>query len=152
MIIEFKPSISVIREEPSERLVLNMPEHCANFWRATIEKLPIYDENKEMLVVVALDTKYAVKGYNIVSIGSINESIAHPREIFRPLIAIAAHSFLLFHNHPSGDPEASRADIAITKRVRDAADILGIKMLDHIIIGSPNFGRGYYSFNEAGLL
>ncbi|MFZ3377046.1 MAG: JAB domain-containing protein [Chthoniobacterales bacterium] len=67
--------------------------------------------------------------------GSLNESIAHPREIFRAAIATGAHAMVLLHNHPSGYPQPSAADRCLTQRLRDAADLLQIKLLDHIIVG-----------------
>ncbi|RYD84277.1 MAG: JAB domain-containing protein, partial [Verrucomicrobiaceae bacterium] len=97
--------------------------------------------------VLALNTKYHIKGVNLVSIGSLNESVAHPREIFRPLIALAAYAFVLVHNHPSGDTTPSEADRRLTARIHEGAKLLQIQMLDHIIIGESHF-----SFREAGLL
>ena len=88
-----------------------------------------------------------------VSKGTLNESLAHPREIFFPVIARAAHSFILVHNHPSGDPQPSEADLRLTRRISEAARILQIQLLDHVIIGQPMNGRqGYFSFKEAGTI
>lgn len=85
--------------------------------------------------------------------GSLNESIAHPREIFRPAIAAAAYAVIVVHNHPSGDPAPSTADHSLTRRLADAAELLQIKLLDHVIIGAPADGREpYFSFKEAGVL
>jgi len=77
----------------------------------------------------------------------LNESLAHPREIFRPAILHSAYAFVLVHNHPSGDAKPSEADLRVTKRVAAAAQILQINFLDHVIVG-----RGFFSFQEAGLL
>ena len=79
--------------------------------------------------------------------GTVNESLARPREIFRPAIIHSAYAFVLVHNHPSGAAKPSEADLRITKRVVAAAQILQINFLDHVIVG-----RGFFSFQEAGLL
>jgi DNA repair protein RadC len=82
-----------------------------------------------------------------------NESLAHPRDIFRPVISLSAHSFILVHNHPSGDVTPWEADTRLTRRVAEAARILQIQLLDHVIVGHPLANReGYFSFKEAGIL
>ena len=89
----------------------------------------------------------------MVSIGSMNESIAHPREIFRPVVATGAYGIILLHNHPSGDPSPSEADTRLTRRLAEAASILQVGLLDHVIVGAPTENRpGYFSFKEAGIL
>ncbi|MHA3771617.1 JAB domain-containing protein [Verrucomicrobiota bacterium sgz303538] len=126
---------------------LDTPEVVAVYYRNHISSAPQYDPEKEHLHVLALNTKYQIKGVNLVSVGSLNESVAHPREIFRPLIALAAYAFILVHNHPSGDATPSEADRRLTMRVNDAAKLLQIQMLDHVVMGETHF-----SFREAGLL
>lgn len=91
--------------------------------------------DREHFVVVMLDVKNRVIGLNTVSIGTLNSSLAHPREIFKPAVLCNAAGVILSHNHPSGESAPSDADIAITKRITKAGDILGINVLDHIIIG-----------------
>jgi DNA repair protein RadC len=89
----------------------------------------------------------------IVSVGSLSESIAHPREILRPALIHSAYGFILSHNHPSGDPAASEADRRLTRRIHEAADLLRINLIDHIIVGTPEEGRQpYFSFKENNLL
>jgi DNA repair protein RadC len=89
----------------------------------------------------------------IVSVGSLNESIAHPREILRPALIHSAYGFILAHNHPSGDPAASDADRRLTRRIHEAAELLRINLIDHIIVGAPEEGRQpYFSFKENNLL
>jgi DNA repair protein RadC len=100
-----------------------------------------------------MDTKQRLITLIDVSKGTLNEAPAHPREIFFPVIAHAAHSFVLVHNHPSGDPDPSEADIRLTRRINEAARILQIQLLDHVVIGQPISGRqGYFSFKEAGII
>jgi DNA repair protein RadC len=83
----------------------------------------------------------------------VNESIAHPREIFRPAVIASAYAVIVVHNHPSGDPSPSQADHSLTRRLAEAAELMQIKLLDHIIIGSQsNHSHGYFSFKEAGVL
>ena len=109
---------------------------------------------KESLRVLLLDTKFHLLRIEEVSLGSLNESIAHPREIFRPALIYSAYAVILAHNHPSGDPTPSESDRRMTQRLRQAAELLQIKLLDHIIIGAPgpNGQAAYSSFREFGLL
>ena len=108
---------------------------------------------KEQVVVAVLDTRLRHIGTEIVSIGTVNESSAHPREIFRPVITRGGYSFILIHNHPSGDPSPSRADEIVTRKLVDASKFMQIEMLDHLIIGRAAEGRlPYFSFREAGLV
>ena len=88
-----------------------------------------------------------------VSQGSVNESLAHPREVFKPAIVLSAYSFILVHNHPSGDPSPSEADLRLTRRILEGSRILQINLVDHVIIGSPAAGRSsYFSFKEGGVI
>jgi len=108
---------------------------------------------KESLRVLLLDTRYNLLRIEEISVGSLNESIAHPREVFRPALIYAAFAIIVVHNHPSGDPAPSEADRRLTRRMAEAAQLLQIKLLDHVIIGSPGEGRlPYFSFKESGIL
>lgn len=109
--------------------------------------------HRESLRVILLDTRYHLIRVEQISLGSMNESIAHPREVFRPAFLSSAHAIIVVHNHPSGDPSPSQADHSLTRRLAEAAALMQIKLLDHIIIGAPADGRlPYYSFREAGIL
>ena len=109
--------------------------------------------SRESLRVVLLDTKLQFMRTVEVSNGSLNESTAHPREIFRPAITYAAFAIILVHNHPSGDPAPSDADRRLTVRLAEAARLLQIQLFDHIIIGTADNGRQpYFSFREMGML
>jgi DNA repair protein RadC len=103
---------------------------------------------REHFRAVLLDTKNKVMGIEEISIGSLNTSLVHPREVFRPAIRKSCASIILIHNHPSGDPTPSREDLDVTKRLCDAGKLIGIEVLDHIIIGDGKFT----SFREKGLL
>lgn len=110
----------------------------------------------ESLRVILLDTRYRlirVHPIQEVSTGSVNESIAHPRDIFRPAVISSAYAVIVVHNHPSGDASPSQTDHGLTRRLSEAAELMQIKLLDHIIIGAPSEGSpGYFSFKEAGVL
>ena len=109
--------------------------------------------HRESLRVVLLDTKLHLLRVEEISLGSVNESIAHPREIFRPAIIYSAYAIILAHNHPSGDPTPSEADRRLTVRLAEAARLLQIRLYDHVIIGTADNGRQpWFSFREGGLL
>jgi DNA repair protein RadC len=109
--------------------------------------------HKESLRVILLDTRYHLLRMEEISRGSVNESIAHPRDVFRPAVISSAYAVIVVHNHPSGDPSPSQSDHSLTRRLAEAAELLQIKLLDHIIIGAPAEGRlPYFSFKEAGVL
>ena len=109
--------------------------------------------SRESLRVVLLDTQLQFMRTEEVSNGSLNESVAHPREIFRPAFTYAAFAIILVHNHPSGDPAPSDADRRLTARLAEAARLLQIQLFDHIIIGTADNGRRpYFSFREMGML
>ena len=109
--------------------------------------------HKESLRVILLDTRYHLIRVEEVSIGSVNESIAHPRDVFRPAVVSSAYAVIVVHNHPSGDASPSQTDHSLTRRLAEAAELLQIKLLDHIIIGAPSQqSPGYFSFKEAGVL
>lgn len=108
---------------------------------------------QEKLCVVLLNARLCMEGMVEVSAGTVNETMAHPRDIMHPVISRNSYAFFVMHNHPSGDPSPSRNDIAFTTRVADASKLMQIRFLDHVIIGKPAEGRqGYFSFKEGGLL
>jgi DNA repair protein RadC len=109
--------------------------------------------HKESLRIILLDTRYSLIKSEEVSLGSVNESIAHPRDVFRPALVASAYAVIVVHNHPSGDPSPSQSDHSLTRRLAEAAELLQIKLLDHVIVGAPAEGRQpYFSFKEAGVL
>jgi DNA repair protein RadC len=108
---------------------------------------------RESLRSVLLDTKLQLIRVEEISLGSLNESTAHPREIFRPALLYSAYGIIIVHNHPSGDPSPSEADRRLTQKLRGVAELLNIIFLDHVILGNPEGGRTpWFSFREAGLL
>lgn len=102
---------------------------------------------KEEFRVVMLNTRNHVMGIDTASVGDLNSSIVHPREIFKEPIKRAAAAIILVHNHPSGDPNPSEEDVRVTRRLREAGRLLGIDVLDHLIVGD----NSYFSFKERGL-
>lgn len=104
-------------------------------------------ETKEYFISLILDGKNRIVATEIVSVGSLNQSIVHPREVFKTALLSSAAAIVLIHNHPTGDPTPSREDLEITRRLREAGDLLGVKVLDHIIIGET-----YLSFVSQGYI
>lgn len=102
----------------------------------------------ESFYVVLLDGVHQIQSVKLVSVGLTNRTLAHPREVYRPAIIASATAIIVSHNHPSGCNQASPDDIELTRRLRDAGDILGIPLLDHLIISKT----GFFSFTEGGLL
>jgi len=108
----------------------------------------LMQETKEYFLTLHLDGKNRISCLDVVSIGSLNQSIVHPREVFKTALLSSAAAIILVHKHPTGDPAPSSEDIAITRHLKEAGEILGIKILDHIIVGDGQ----YLSFVERGLL
>ncbi len=98
----------------------------------------------EVVMVLLLDVRKRIFHREIIAVGTLTEVLLHPREIFHPAIRRMAHSIILVHNHPSGDPTPSKRDIEVTRVVEEAGRLLGISLLDHLIIAK----RGYFSFLE----
>ena len=109
--------------------------------------------NRESLRALLLDTKFQLIRIEEISLGSLNESVAHPREIYRPALIHSAYAIIMVHNHPSGDPTPSKADKLLTKKLVEVGETLQIALADHIIIGGMQAGKpSYYSFKEAGVI
>lgn len=105
-------------------------------------------ETKEMFITLHLDGKNRIICMDLVSVGSLNQSIVHPREVYKTALLSSAAAIMCIHQHPTGDPTPSSEDISITRRLKEAGEIMGIKLLDHIIVGDGE----YISFVERGLL
>lgn len=95
--------------------------------------------DRESFFVLALDGKHALVREHCVSIGSLNSSLVHPREVFRPAIQVAAAAVICAHNHPSGDPEPSAEDLVVTRRLVECGKLVGIPLLDHVILGEGRY-------------
>lgn len=122
---------------------LDSPKLVADYLRRSIGR-----EKKEHFVALCLDAKNNLIKVSSVSTGTLNESLVHPREVFKEAVDAHSSQIIVGHNHPSGDTKPSRADILLTKRLVSAGTILGIEVLDHIIVSRS----GFYSLREANLL
>lgn len=137
-----------LARETASRLKIDNPEIVRELLGAEMRAL-----QRESLRVLLLDTKYHLLRVEEISLGSLNESIAHPREIFKPALIYSAFAVIVVHNHPSGDPTPSQADHQLTRRLAEAAKLLQVSLLDHIVLGAPQAdGKpDYFSFKEAGV-
>lgn len=135
--------LHLVREAdyPYELSSLTCAAVAARFFRPLFEGI-----DREQMAAAFLDAKHRVIGVGIVSIGSLTASIVHPREVFKPAVLSNANAVLICHNHPSGVPEPSPEDISLTSRLSQAGDILGIRLLDHVILGDDS----HYSFVDGG--
>lgn len=140
----------VLAEEGSNATIFESADTVARHFRPHIAGSEI-----ERFWVLCLDRKNRLLKRVEVTKGTATNCLAHPREVFREAIRLSAAGIIAVHNHPSGDPAPSRADIQVTRQLRESAKVIGIDLLDHIIVGhrphDPQ-GLGYYSFNEAGLI
>jgi len=139
---------SRLSKERLKTLPLDSPELIYDHFAHQMNNLPT-----ETALVVTVNSRLQHTSTSTVSIGSVNETSAHPREILRPVITRNAYAFILLHNHPSGDPTPSKADFPITENLIKAAEIMQIRFLDHMIIGRPSLGReAFFSFRSAGTI
>jgi DNA repair protein RadC len=131
-----------LEDEPS-RYELTNPQSVVKAVRASIQ-----DKAKEHFKLVLLNVRNTILDISTISIGTVNASLVHPREVFKKAIAHGASSVVLAHNHPSGNPEPSEDDVRLTQRLVEAGRLLGIEVLDHIVVTTKDF----VSFKERGLL
>ena len=122
------------REQIPEKIVMNSSKAVADYLQKFIGL-----EKKEHFVMLSIDARNNLIKISDISVGSLNASIVHPREVFKEAIQASAAQIIIAHNHPSGDPEASPEDVALTRRLAEAAKIIGIELLDHIIVTKDNF-------------
>ena len=137
---------AILKAYPKERYTraqLNSPQIVAEMFMNDLQDLP-----EEHFYIALLDTKCCLIETKLISKGILSASSVHPREVFRSAIAKPCYTVLALHNHPSGDPTPSEADILLTKRLRKSGEIIGIHLMDHVIIGK---GR-YVSLKEEGYL
>jgi DNA repair protein RadC len=147
--------VVVLRDASSIPPLGDTPERVADFLRAIWESDPAFDNSVETLWVVFLNTRRKITGCQKVLDGTADTLLTHPREVFKPAIVMGAAAVVLAHNHPSGDPTPSKADIRTTGDVKRAGEILKIELLDHLIVipnGTACEGRRYCSLRELGCL
>jgi DNA repair protein RadC len=138
--VEFGKRLGRVRNPG--RPVISSPADVDGLLRGRIANL-----DRESFVAVLLNTKNEVIECPTISVGTLSASLVHPREVFKPAIRASAASVVLAHNHPSGRVEPSREDREVTRRLAGAAEIIGIEVLDHVILGD-----GYFSMKEHGML
>ncbi|MBL9188416.1 MAG: JAB domain-containing protein [Opitutaceae bacterium] len=134
-----------------EEVRLDKPAKVADYLRSAFEKNPM----QEAFYCVHLDRKNHPLGRQLITLGTATSTLVSPKEVFRGAILSGAVAIVVAHNHPSGDPGPSQADLSVTRALREAARILEIELLDHVVVGdakSDPQGRGYFSFEEAGHL
>jgi DNA repair protein RadC len=139
--------IALVRE-PGVRLA-ERPQFRAPDVAAPMLAQYIGETDREVFVIAMLTIRHRVLGLHTVSIGCLTSSLVHPREVFKPAILAGSAAIIAAHNHPSGDPEPSAEDTALTRRIASAGTILGIELLDHLILGEA--GR-FVSLRERGVL
>jgi DNA repair protein RadC len=139
--------IITLRECATEPEMVDAPEKIAAYWRTHIQ--PNIDGTREHLVVFLLNVRCRLIGHELIGMGTLNSVLLASRDIFRLAIMQAAHSVVIAHNHPSGDPEPSPEDVRGTRAMVRAGQVLGIELMDHVVIG---FGGKFASLKALGLL
>jgi len=135
---------------PEQMQICEQPQNVADYWRRHIATHSYFNPDCECLVVLLLNTRRRVKGHHLVTIGTMDTLLTHPREIFSVAVTMKAAFIVLVHNHPSGDPTPSEADIKITRDLIRAGQLMKIEITDHVIMGAnPNFcslrSLGYFA-------
>ncbi len=143
---EFK--VTALREcpVPEELLVCDTPEKVAEYWRLHVATTPHFSPDCECLVVLLVNTRRRVRGHQLLSIGTMDTLLVDPRIVFRAAVIAGAAAVILVHNHPSGDPTPSEADIKVTRDLIRAGQILKVEVLDHVIVGA----NAHYSLRQSG--
>ncbi len=146
--------IQTVREcpVPADLQMCETPDKAAEYWRSQVVSHPCYNPDVESLVVLLLNTRRRLQGHVLVSTGTLDTLLVHPREVFRPPIIAAAAAIVLMHNHPSGDASPSEADIKVTRDLIRAGQLLKIELLDHVIVGQPGVSgpEGFTSLRAMG--
>lgn len=147
---EFK--VLRLREVAESKPLCDTPQAAAAFWRAAVPSAQWFDPDRECLVVFTLDTRRRITGFYLASIGTLDTILCRIGELFKPAILLAAASIIIAHNHPSGDPTPSEADIKITRDLIRAGQLLKIEVADHLVIGekSADRERDFCSLRELG--
>lgn len=124
---------------PESMQLCDTPEKAFEYWNMHISQHPYFNPEAECLFVLLLNTRRRVKGHHLVSIGTLDTVVIHPREVFRVAILAAASAIVCMHNHPSGEAMPSDPDIAATRQLARAGQLLRIELLDHVIVGLNQF-------------
>lgn len=132
---------------PETLATCEQPELAARYWREHVTTHPAFNGEVECFVTLLLNARRRIKGHVLISTGTLDTILVHPREVFRPAIIGAASAVVLMHNHPSGDASPSEADIRATRDMIRAGQLLKIEVLDHVIIGA---GETFSSLRTLG--
>jgi DNA repair protein RadC len=129
---------------------LDHPQAIADLW-PMISGTPDFRDGQENVVVIYLNTRRGYLGHSVVSVGTVDQCTVHPREVFRGAVMANAHAIILIHNHPSGNPSPSEADIRVTRDIKRAGELMKIELLDHVVMGTKCEGnKGWASLRELG--
>src|SRR5262245_13512532 len=123
---------------PENMILCETPDQAAAYWRLQMPQNPYFNAECECFTVLLLNTCRRIKAHQLVSFGTHDTLLVHPLSVFRLAVITCAPAVILMHNHPSGDPTPSEADIKVTRDLIRAGQLLKIEVLDHVIIGSPN--------------
>lgn len=123
---------------PGDMALCDTPGKAADYWRLNVASNPYFNPDCECFVILMLNTRRRVKGHQLLTIGTMDTLLVHPREVFRAAIIAASAAVVLMHNHPSGEPAPSEADIKVTRDLIRAGQLLKIEVLDHVIMGNPD--------------
>lgn len=147
---EFK--VLRMQEAPEANAVADNPERCITYLREQLANSPAFNSDVESLMVIFLNTRRRPIGWQIISTGTLDTLLVHPREVFKPACVMNASAIVLAHNHPSGDPAPSEADIKVTRDLIRAGQLMKIDVLDHVILGkaTPERAKDYASLRELG--
>jgi DNA repair protein RadC len=121
---------------PEEMQLCDTSERAAGYWRTHVATHSRFNPDCECLVILILNTRKRVKGHQLLSIGTMDTILVHPREVFRVAILAGAAALVAMHNHPSGEPTPSEADIKVTRDLIRAGQLVKIELLDHVIMGA----------------
>ncbi|CAB4162730.1 RadC DNA repair proteins [uncultured Caudovirales phage] len=147
--------VSTLRAKVAFYGAIDSSENLARFWRDVVAQEADHETDRESLVVVCLDSRLKPFSWARVSLGSSNQTTAEIRDILRPVLVTGATGFAMLHNHPSGDVSPSRADISVTRKVQEAAMLMGLNFADHVIVSDTEPGPdqpSIFSLREHGMI
>jgi DNA repair protein RadC len=122
---------------PDAMQLCDTPQNCADYWRTHVVNAPYYNPELECFIVLHLNVRRRLRGHHLASLGTLDTLLVHPREVFRAALVAAAAAIVLMHNHPSGEPTPSEADIKVTRDLIRVGQLLKVEVLDHVIVGNP---------------
>jgi DNA repair protein RadC len=147
----YEASIRYSLKQPGKTTALLTPPLVVEYMDGAFATYP----TQESFWVIHLNRKNRPLGRTMISLGTLTGTLVHPREVLRPAILASAAAIVVVHNHPSGDPAPSSADVQLTRQLREACQMMDIPLLDHVIIGEAEAdptGVGHYSFRQVGLI